>query len=188
MQRAVNTFTDKIFPGVYVFKDKESRPFHRNPYGCSVSSNLPLQMSLYFNVFYFPCWLFVSMLMLILKYGHLHPLYRVVLIAILIVASIVEAVRLYIGYLGNLSEMIPELAGFWLLTLLLQLPLQLFLCFNEAAVILPMERAANLIMILFVILELCFGYFAIKQTSKQLATKFYLETFQLNVPPPPPSL
>ena len=35
-----------------------------------------------------------------------------------------QVVRLYLGYLGNLGEKVPELAGFWLLTILLQLPMQ----------------------------------------------------------------
>ena len=35
-----------------------------------------------------------------------------------------QVVRLYLGYLGNLGERVPELAGFWLLTILLQLPMQ----------------------------------------------------------------
>ena len=38
-----------------------------------------------------------------------------------------QVVRLYLGYLGNLGERVPELAGFWLLTILLQLPMQVFI-------------------------------------------------------------
>ena len=42
-----------------------------------------------------------------------------------------QVVRLYLGYLGNLGERVPELAGFWLLTILLQLPMQVILPHNH---------------------------------------------------------
>ena len=48
-----------------------------------------------------------------------------ILINIITIIIIMEqVVRLYLGYLGNLGERVPELAGFWLLTILLQLPMQ----------------------------------------------------------------
>ena len=43
---------------------------------------------------------------------------------VLVATTIIEITRLYLGYLGNLTEKVPELAGFWLLTVLLQLPMQ----------------------------------------------------------------
>ena len=42
-----------------------------------------------------------------------------------------QVVRLYLGYLGNLGERVPELAGFWLLTILLQLPMQVIAPHNH---------------------------------------------------------
>ena len=71
------------------------------------------------------------------KYHLLNYLYKFVLVTILVAVIIIEVVRLYLGYLGNLTEKVPELAGFWLLTILLQLPLQGFLLFNTDLILVP---------------------------------------------------
>ena len=71
------------------------------------------------------------------KYHLLNYLYKFVLVTILVAIIIIEVVRLYLGYLGNLTEKVPELAGFWLLTILLQLPLQGFLLFNTDLILVP---------------------------------------------------
>ena len=60
------------------------------------------------------------------------------------------------------SLQVPELAGSWLLTLLLSTPLILLLNINDNAILLPLERALHLIMGLFVLFEVIIGYFAIR--------------------------
>ena len=97
---------------------------------------------------------------------------------VLVATTIIEITRLYLGYLGNLTEKVPELAGFWLLTVLLQLPMQGFLLFNEDLVILPMERAANLLMVTLVLIELVVGFIALRRITRYQAKKFHLH--QLN--------
>ena len=72
----------------------------------------------------------------------------------------------------------PELAGFWLLTVLLQLPLVLFLLFNESTKILPLERAVNIVMAAFVAFEALIGYFAIRYLVNYQVTKFHLQQFE----------
>lgn len=72
---------------------------------------------------------------------------------------------------------VPELAGFWLLTLLIQFPLILLLLFNEDARILPMERAVNIVEGLFVLFEIVCGYFAIRVMVNYQVTKFHLRQF-----------
>jgi len=72
---------------------------------------------------------------------------------------------------------VPELAGFWLLTLLLQSPLVLFLLFNEAAIITPLERAVNVIMTIFILFEDVVGYFAIRAMVDSQVNKFHLQQF-----------
>lgn len=75
------------------------------------------------------------------------------------------------------SIQVPELAGFWLLTLLIQLPLILLVLFNEDAKILPMERAVNIIEGLFVLFEIICGYVAIRIMVNYQVTKFHLRQF-----------
>ena len=105
--------------------------------GNQLMSNLPLQVLLYLNVIYFPCWLSVILMVVSVKFHLLNYLYKFVLVTILVAVIVIEIVRLYLGYLGNLTEKVPELAGFWLLTILLQLPLQGFLLFNTDLILVP---------------------------------------------------
>ena len=76
-----------------------------------------------------------------IKYHLLNYLYKFVLVTILVAVIIIELVRLYLGYLGNLTEKVPELAGFWLLTILLQLPLQGFLLLNTDLILVPIGNS-----------------------------------------------
>ncbi|XP_028927413.1 transmembrane protein 17 isoform X2 [Ornithorhynchus anatinus] len=104
-----------------------------------VVSSLPLQMSLYFSVYFFPFWWVCSVIMLQLK--------------------------------------VPELAGFWLLSLLLQLPLILFQLFNEGLKILPLERAVHIIFTVFLAFQVIVAFLALKKMVNQLATRFHLRDF-----------
>ena len=116
-----------------------------------------------------------------IKYEHLNYLYKFILVTILVATTIIEITRLYLGYLGNLTEKVPELAGFWLLTVLLQLPMQGFLLFNEDLVILPMERAANVLMVTMVLLELVIGFIALRKITRHQAKKFHLHQLNSNL-------
>ena len=97
---------------------------------------------LYFNVIYFPFWLSVTIMVMTIKYHLLNYLYKFVLVTVIVAVIIIELVRLYLGYLGNLTEKVPELAGFWLLTILLQLPLQGFLLLNTDLILVPLGKSA----------------------------------------------
>ncbi|KAK6468607.1 transmembrane protein 17B-like [Huso huso] len=125
------------------------------PQNHEVASNLPLQMSLYFNAFFFPFWWISEVVMLDLKYPALQDYYKFILVTVLVVMTAIELIRVYLGYTGNLQEKVPELAGFCLLSLLLQLPLILFQLFNEGNLILPLERAVHIVLALFIALQLC---------------------------------
>ncbi|KAJ8944533.1 hypothetical protein NQ318_009696, partial [Aromia moschata] len=92
--------------------------------GRHVLSNLPLQMALYFNVIFAPVWTVFIVLFLIENYSSYNELYKFIIVTIIATLFVVEALRLYLGYEGNLRDRIPELAGFWMLTLFLQFPLQ----------------------------------------------------------------
>ncbi|XP_032814063.1 transmembrane protein 17 [Petromyzon marinus] len=106
-----------------VFSGRETASPERA--GTVVVSSLPLQMSLYFSAFYYPCWVTSEAVMLATKYPYLATHYAVVLTTVLVFMAVIEMSRLYLGYAGNLGEKVPELAGFWLLSLLLQTPLLL---------------------------------------------------------------
>ncbi|NXG75116.1 TMM17 protein, partial [Baryphthengus martii] len=140
-----------------------------------IFSSLPLQMSLYFNVYYFPFWWLCTAVMLHLKYLALSDYSKFIMVTIMIVASLVEVIRLYLGYMGNLQEKVPELAGFWLLTLLLQLPVILFLLFNEGLQNQPLEQAVHTIFALFLAIQVIAAFVTLKRMVNKLATHFHLE-------------
>lgn len=72
---------------------------------------------------------------------------------------------------------VPELAGFWLLTLVLQLPLTFLLLLNEGMLIMPMERAVNVVMACFVLFETVQGYRVIKRMTEHQVSKFHVQQF-----------
>jgi transmembrane protein 17 len=82
-------------------------------------------------------------------------------------------------YLTTVLFQVPELAGFWLLTILLQLPLQGFLLFNEDLIILPLERASNFLMVTIIIVQLVAGFIALRKITRHQAKKFHLNQFKL---------
>jgi len=69
-----------------------------------VVTSEPLQIALFFNIFFFPFWLASESLMLNIKYAYMADTYKVLIIAILVLYSMVEVIRLYLGYVGNLQE------------------------------------------------------------------------------------
>ncbi|XP_029991563.1 transmembrane protein 17B [Sphaeramia orbicularis] len=142
-----------------------------------VLSSLHLQMSLYFNMWFFPLWWISETVMLHLKYPALPDYYKFIIVTILILMTLIEAIRLYLGYAGNLQEKVPELAGFWLLSILLQLPLILFQLFNEAILIQPLERAVHIVLGIFVLTQALFGFVALRDMVRHTESQFHLRQF-----------
>ncbi|NWW81354.1 TMM17 protein, partial [Climacteris rufus] len=144
---------------------------------CEILSSLPLQMSLYFNVYFFPFWWLLTVAILYMKYPLLSDYYKFILVTITILVSLTELIRLYLGYVGNLLEKVPELAGFWLLTLLPQLPVILFLLFNEALQIHPLERAVHIVFAAFLSFQAVAAFFTLRRMVNTLASRFRLTEF-----------
>lgn len=71
---------------------------------------------------------------------------------------------------------VAELAGFWLLTLF-QTPLTIYLIANLDTIILPLERAVNIIMGLFLLIQLLLGFRALQLMVRAQAVKFHLTQF-----------
>ncbi|XP_041760153.1 transmembrane protein 17A-like [Coregonus clupeaformis] len=140
-------------------------------------SHLPLQMLLYFNMFYFPCWWVSAVLMLDLKLYYLPGYYQALLVTGVVLLTICEITRLYLGYVGNLKEKVPELAGFWLISFLFQLPILLFFLTDEDIIILPLERAVHSIYLLFILSELLASFFALRAMTRKLTLLFHLRQF-----------
>ncbi|XP_030357354.1 transmembrane protein 17B-like [Strigops habroptila] len=141
-------------------------------------ASLPLQMMLYFNVCYFPVWCLAEGMMLQLKYQLLPGHYQFLLVATFLILLLAEGSRLYLGYMGNLQEKVPELAGFLLLSSLIQLPLLLFLLTDGRVLCLPLELAVHSLLLAFLLSEIAAAFLALRTTSKQLAAQFYLQQWE----------
>ncbi|XP_074641914.1 transmembrane protein 17B-like [Tubulanus polymorphus] len=176
LRKTLTQFTDVVFP-THKLSQSLIPAHHLIKSGNEYVSSLPLQMALYFNGFYFPFWFICVIMSFVMKYNYLSMLYRIILIAIILTLTIVEIVRLYIGFMGNLTEKVPELAGCWLLTIIIQFPLTLFILLNEATWILPLERAANIVLLAFLVVQMISGYFAIRSMVHLQVTKFHLKQF-----------
>ncbi|MGH0143169.1 UNVERIFIED_CONTAM: hypothetical protein FKN15_077901 [Acipenser sinensis] len=73
---------------------------------------------------------------------------------------------------------VPELAGFWLLTFLFQLPILLFFLTDEAIIILPLERAVHVIYLLFLLSEVLAAFLALRMMTWKLTLQFHLSQFE----------
>ncbi|XP_061478271.1 transmembrane protein 17 [Rhineura floridana] len=176
VRRRLSSFSRTVFTDSHR-TGPENRSDGDNVPDNEIVSSLPLQMSLYFNLCFFPFWWVSSVVMLQLKYPVLPDYYKFILVTVIILTSLIEIIRLYLGYMGNLQEKVPELAGFWLLSLLLQLPLILFLLLNEGLKIQPLERAVNIIFVVFLVFQVIAAFIALRKMVNQLATRFHLHEF-----------
>ncbi|KAK2842023.1 hypothetical protein Q5P01_012223 [Channa striata] len=154
---------------------KENEPFLSHDK--RVLSSLHLQMSLYFNMWFFPLWWISEIVMLQLKYPALPDYYKFILVTILIVMTLIEGIRLYLGYTGNLQEKVPELAGFWLLSIILQFPLILFQLFNEAILIQPLERGVHIVLAIFILSQALSGFVALRTMVRHTESQFHIQQF-----------
>lgn len=163
-RKTFSIISERIFPGLTTCNAKALACPER--VGVEALSSLPLQMALYFSVIFFPVWLSSMAVMLHLKYGCLTILYRFLVTTVLLAAIGNECLRLYLGYIGNLSDKVPELAGFWLLSLVPQLPLQLFLLLNQNILLQPLEQIVQSLSVMLLITQLLTGFFALRHSSR----------------------
>uniref|UniRef100_A0A8D2KYD7 Transmembrane protein 17 n=1 Tax=Varanus komodoensis TaxID=61221 RepID=A0A8D2KYD7_VARKO len=143
-----------------------------------VLSSLPLQVMLYFNAFYVPFWGLSEGVMLELKYNLLPAYYQFLLVAAYLTLVLAEALRLYLGYIGNLQEKVPELASFLLLSSLIEMPVLLFILMDPHIIRLPLETAVHLLLLLFLLSEIMAAFVALRAMAKHLARQFYLRQFE----------
>jgi len=107
--------------------------------------------------------------------------YRVLSPLLLSVWFMVEPLRLLFGYVGNLQEKVPQLTGFWLFTLIPQLPITFFFIValpikvNGTSIQLPFQRAGSIILMCFVFTEAFVGYYALRRMVKSQVLKFHMQ-------------
>jgi transmembrane protein 17 len=108
---------------------------------------------------------------------------------------IFEIIRLYLAYIGNLGERVPELTGFWLLTLMIEIPLSTFLLAIvwipigsstnplQIVYLLPLQFSLQIIHTIFVYLEVIFGFFALRVLARYQISRFHYKQFDKGFQP-----
>eukprot|EP01136_Pigoraptor_vietnamica_P035285 Opistho-1_new@9179 len=128
-------------------------------------------------MFYFPFWLAASIVSLDSKYDAIKSNYKYAPIVIYIIMTLVEPIRIYLGYCGNLLEKVPQLAGYWILTLFIQLPLCLVLLLNNQFFVLPLEYAVNIPLSVMLGAQAFLGYFAILIMSRMQSAVYQIKRY-----------
>ncbi|XP_033339423.2 transmembrane protein 17B [Megalopta genalis] len=140
-----------------------------------IKSNLPFQIVLYINLWFFPIWLSVVAYNLDLNYSkYVRDVCNAILLVIFAILLVSDSLKLYLGYLGNLGGKIPELAACWLISLLIQLPLEMFLVFNRRTLFERNNVFVHYFMIGLLFLEIVTGAIALKNLADLRARTFYL--------------
>lgn len=137
------------------------------------SPSLPLQMALYFNVWYSVSWILLNIVTLILKYDFMSSLFQTIATVVFTTSAVIEILRLYLGYTGHILERIPDLVGCWLLTLL-QIVFILFLTFYEQLQALPLETVGNGLLLAFLLVEFLGVTIVTRTFSGKQATRFHV--------------
>uniref|UniRef100_A0A1Q3FU83 Putative conserved plasma membrane protein n=1 Tax=Culex tarsalis TaxID=7177 RepID=A0A1Q3FU83_CULTA len=94
-------------------------------------ANVWVQLLLFINVYFGCIWLASNTVTLYYEYFNLTTIHCVLSILSLTIAAPIECLRLYLGYSGNLLDKIPDFAGFWILSVFIQTPLQIYLMTSE---------------------------------------------------------
>lgn len=183
MVAGLNSVTGRLFPETRELLDEEEEIADLTITNTEIASSLPLQMLLYFNVQYSLFWGLITLSLMVFKENYLevNTAYRVLSPLLLSVWFMVEPLRLFFGYVGNLQEKVPQLTGFWLFTLIPQLPITFFfivalpLRVNGTSIQLPFERAGSIILMCFVFTEAVVGYYALRRMVQSQVLKFHMQ-------------
>ena len=163
---------------------KRSSQFHSKQARIEIdyASSLPLQMLLYFNVCFFPCWLFSLIFVLPVLTLAKDNYHVILMIFAFVFKAIIEFVRLYLGYAGNLAERLPESTAFCLLTTLFQIPLSIFLLIYPLLATIEIKLAlifaVEIIYLVFLALEMVFGIATVRVMVAAQSSRFHYRQFE----------
>ncbi|EFN88286.1 Transmembrane protein 17, partial [Harpegnathos saltator] len=127
----------------------------------------------YFRIQHFKI-IYVGKCYFVLQYFHWVGGYKYITVAVFIVVSILQGVRLFLGYLGNLAQKIPELTSFWLISVFIIFPLEVYILVNSITAVRFSETIINSIMLLTVTVEIVTGALTLNRFANHYTKRFYV--------------
>lgn len=145
-----------------------------------VSSNLPLQVLIYYNWYY-------SLLMFVIIIGTnaykqitIKTSYSFIHFIFLVLWGLSEWIRLYYGYTGNIRENFPELMAFMVMTVVFATPLIVYQ-FVAIRVRFPVDEVVAILQIIFMVFELILGIIAVRRLVRNQTAIFFLRNSKPDV-------
>ena len=131
-------------------------------------SSLPLQVTLHFNGLFSILFLIVVGACSVAKVMFYN---KKVSISTMVVWFVFEVVRLYYGILGNMTEKVPELATYVLLTIFPQMPFMIYFAYVQP-VLFPVDPILGTFMLIALVIQVYFGFITIQQQIRSQTSKF----------------
>ena len=143
----------------------------------SVNASTWFQLLLYYNIlasivyFFAEGTLLIYRLQTFIYQNHLVVLLNVFMF---ILWTVGETFRLYVGYVGNVKEQVPQLAAFLLVVCVLTTPSLLWLTIGqEMENGLPFDRIGGYVQMLFICFEVIFNLQALTRTIDFQTARFF---------------
>lgn len=131
-------------------------------------SSVGLQMSLYYNAFLsvlFVCCTGAATVQKAVLYHRYVPIVATGLY------FVVEPVRLYFGFSGNLKEKVPDLATYLLMSTFPQLPLVVYLAYLQS-IKYPIDNIVGSIMLVLLIIQIYSGVLTVRRLIRMQTSQF----------------
>lgn len=144
----------------------------QEPFKLEIISSFPLQMAIYFNLCIYPMHLINLCLSLYFKHKLLTVTYQVIAFSACLVHLGSEGVRLGLGFYGNLSENMSALFGFLITSIIIQIPLTMFLTVNRSFMNLPLEYVFYILILIFTCFQMIFAVKALMKTADREVAKY----------------
>ncbi|CAI5445441.1 unnamed protein product [Caenorhabditis angaria] len=137
-----------------------------------IISSFPFQMALYYNILLFPFHIIIMAIGMYFRYDLFSLTYRVIVFSACFVHVFSEAIRLALGFFGNLMENMSALSGFLITSTIIQIPITLFLIFNSSSKKLPIEYLFLAIFLILNIFEVIFSISTLKKVATREMIKY----------------
>ena len=143
----------------------------------SVNASTWFQLLLYYNICASTIYFLIEGYLLIYRlqsFEYRNPLVVLLNVLMFVLWTVGEIFRLYVGFVGNVQEQVPQLAAFLLVVCILTTPSLLWLTFGQQIEnALPFDLIGGYVQMLFVVVEVIFNVQALRRTIDFQTAKFF---------------